>query len=188
MRFAVLASASLCILLAACGSSGTGQASNAQANMADDASPAASESAMSNGIRTLGPAPSKDAALKIMHERHEAMEGLGKAMKALHRELESSKPDIGAVRAQTSTMASTGAKIPSFFPAGTGPDVGETRAKPEIWNQQELFIRRSSEYLAAARAIDAAAKAGDLNKVMALHDNVDKACKACHDPFRAPKH
>jgi cytochrome c556 len=27
-----------------------------------------------------------------------------------------------------------------------------------------------------------------VNKVMALHDNVDKACKACHDPFRAPEH
>ena len=28
----------------------------------------------------------------------------------------------------------------------------------------------------------------DMNKVMALHENVDKACKACHDPFRAPEH
>ena len=58
----------------------------------------------------------------------------------------------------------------------------------EIWQQHDLFVRRSNEYAAAARAIDAAAKAGDLNKVMALHENVDKACKACHDPFRAPEH
>jgi cytochrome c556 len=27
-----------------------------------------------------------------------------------------------------------------------------------------------------------------VSKVMALHENVDKACKACHDPFRGPEH
>ena len=122
-----------------------------------------------------------------MHEREEMMEGLGKAMKTLHRELDSGKPDINVVRAQTATMASAAAKIPSLFPAGTGPDVGKTRAKPEIWRQQELFVRKSKDYLAAAQAINNAARAGDLNRVMAMHENVDKACKACHDPFRAPK-
>ena len=131
--------------------------------------------------------PSKDQALAIMHDRHEAMEGLGKAMKTLHRELDSAKPNVNAVRAQTSTMAAAGAKIPALFPSGTGPDVGKTRAKPEIWKQQDLFVRRSKEYLAAAQALDAAARAGDMNKVMALHESVDKACKACHDPFRAPE-
>ena len=136
----------------------------------------------------LAAAPTREQALKIMHDRHEAMEGLGKAMKALHRELASSTPDINVVRAQTSTMAATAAKIPAFFPAGTGPDAGKTRAKPEIWKQQDLFIRKAKDFLAAAHAIDGAAKAGDLSRVMALHDNVDKACKGCHDPFRAPEH
>ena len=87
----------------------------------------------------LAAAPTKDQALKIMHERHEAMEGLGKAIKTLHRELDASKPDIDVIRAQTSTMAADGAKIPSWFPAGTGPDVGKTGAKAEIWKQQDVF-------------------------------------------------
>ena len=178
MRVASIATASLCVFVAACGGPETSQANNSQANKT--AAPA-------NAMVLLAAAPTKDQALKIMHERHEAMEGLGKAMKTLHRELDSGNPDINVIRAQTSTMAATAAKIPSFFPAGTGPDVGKTRAKPEIWRQQDLFIRRAKEYLAAAQAIDAAAKAGDVNKVMALHDGVDKACKACHDPFRAPK-
>jgi cytochrome c556 len=85
-------------------------------------------------------------------------------------------------------MAATAAKIPGYFPPGTGPDVGKTRAKPEIWQKRDVFIEKSREFLAAAQAIDAAAKAGDVNMVMAAHDKVDKACKACHDPFRAPKH
>jgi cytochrome c556 len=123
-----------------------------------------------------------------MHDRHEAMEGLGKAMKALHRALDSSPPDVNVVRSQTAIMAATAPKIPALFPAGTGPDVGKTRAKPEIWKQHDLFIRKAKDFVAAAQTIDAAAKSGDMNKVMALHENVDKACKACHDPFRAPEH
>ena len=61
-------------------------------------------------------------------------------------------------------------------------------AKPEIWQKQDVFVQKARDYLAAAQAIDAAARSGDLNKVMAVHEKVDKACKACHDPFRAPEH
>jgi cytochrome c556 len=190
MRVALIAVASACVPLTACGGPQTSQANNAQANISNTAQPpaTANASATTNPMLMLATAPPKDQALKIMHDRHEAMEGLGKAMKALHRELESGKPDINVVRQQTSNMASTSAKIPGFFPAGTGPDVGKTRAKPEIWKQQDLFLRKAKDFQAAAQVIDAAAKAGDLNKVMASHDAVDKACKACHDPFRAPEH
>ena len=123
-----------------------------------------------------------------MHERHEGMEAIGKAMRNLHRQLDSANPDINVIRAQTSAMASAGGKIPGWFPAGTGPDVGKTRAKAEIWTQHDLFLRKAKDYAAAAQAVNAAAKAGDLNKVMALHETLDKACKACHQPFRAPEH
>jgi len=187
MRIVMFAAAGACIFLACCGGPQKSQANNARANISSD-SPDANSAAPSNAMVMLAAAPTKDQALKIMHARHEAMEGLGKAIKTLHRELDARKPDINVIRAQTSTMAADGAKIPSWFPAGTGPDVGKTRAKAEIWKQQDVFARKAKDYAAAAQAIDAAAKAGDVNKVMALHENVDKACKACHDPFRAPEH
>ena len=166
------------------------QANNTQANISNSASPpaTANASATTNSMVMLAAAPSKDQALQIMKQRHDAMEGVGKAMKQLHRGLDATPPDVNSVRAQTAIMASTAAKIPSLFPAGTGPDVGKTRAKPEIWKQQSLFLKKSKDFLAAALALDAAAKTGDMNKVMALHEDVDKACKACHDPFRAPEH
>jgi cytochrome c556 len=187
MRFVLFAAASACVILSACGGSETSQANNAQANIDNDASPPAEANSTGNAMVMLAAPPTRAQALKVMHDRHEAMEGLGKAMKTLHRALDSSPADINAVRAQTSIMASTAAKIPGMFPGGTGPDVGKTRAKAEIWKQPELFVQKSKDYLAAAQAIDAAARAGDLTKVMMLHDRVDKACKACHDPFRAPK-
>src|SRR5438309_2299138 len=119
------------LLLSACGGPQTSQGNNAQANISNDSRDVNQATGSNMEARlSLG-----DAA-KIMHDRHEAMEGLGKAMKDLHRELDSSNPDINVIRAQTATMASTAAKIPSFFPAGTGPDAGKTRAKPDIWTQK----------------------------------------------------
>jgi cytochrome c556 len=187
MRIAVLAVTSAAIFLGGCGGPQS-QANNSSANIGNSASPpaTANSSETTDNMVMLAVAPNRDQALKIMHDRHEAMEGLGKAMKTLHRALDAG--DINTVRAQTAIMAVAGPKIPGLFPPGTGPDVGKTRAKPEIWKQQELFLRRSREFASAALAIDAAAKAGDLNKVMALHDDVDKACDACHKPFRAPEH
>ena len=185
MRIAPFALGFGLVVLSGCGGPESSQGNNAQANIGTGAhSP---PTAKASTAMPTAPA-SKEDALKIMHERHEGMEGLGKAMKALHRELESGKPDINVIRQQTSTMASTAAKIPAWFPPGAGPDVGKTRAKPEIWKQPDVFLRKARAYRAAAQAIDSAAKAGDLNKVMASHDGVDKACKACHDPFRAPEH
>jgi cytochrome c556 len=190
MRIAVLAASAAVAFLGGCGGPQTSQANNAQANISNSASPpaTANASATTNSMVMLAAAPSKDQALQIMKQRHDAMEGLGKAMKQLHRGLDATPPDVNSVRAQTAIMASTAAKIPSLFPAGTGPDVGKTRAKAEIWKQQPLFLKKSKDVVAAALALDAAAKSGDMNKVMALHEDVDKACKACHDPFRAPEH
>ena len=196
MRFVSLC-ACACIALSGCNWK-AGQANSAQGNISRDSRPPATakESQVTPGVANgagnamamLAVAPSRDQALKIIHDRHEAMEGLGKAMKALHRELESGNPDINVVRQQTSAMATTAAKIPSLFPAGTGPDAGKTRAKAEIWSQQKLFLQKARDFQRAAQTIDAAAKTGDFNKVMASHDATDKACKACHDPFRAPEH
>ena len=190
MRIALLAASAAAAFLGGCGGPQSSQTNNSQANISNSASPppTANASATTNSMVMLAAAPSKDQALQIMKQRHDAMQQLGKAMKELHRGLDASPPDANAIRAQTAIMAATAAKIPAMFPGGTGPDVGKTRAKPEIWKQQGLFLRRAKEYQAAALAIDAAAKAGDMNKVMALHENVDKACKACHDPFRAPEH
>jgi cytochrome c556 len=191
MRIAVLAATAAAAFLSGCGGPETSQANNTQANISNSASPPATANAgttTTNSMLMLAAAPSKDQALKIMHDRHEAMEGLGKAMKALHRGLDATPPDVNSVRTQTAIMASTAAKVPGMFPAGTGPDIGKTRAKPEIWKQQALFLKKSKDYVAASQALDAAARAGDMNKTMALHEDVDKACKACHDPFRAPEH
>jgi cytochrome c556 len=135
----------------------------------------------------LGPAIAAGEAKALMHERHEGMEAIGDAFKLVNRELKGGNPDIGAIRKAAADIADRAVKSASWFPPGTGPDVGKTRAKAEIWQKPEDFAAKDAAFLPAAQAFKAAADAGDLNAMKAKAGELGKACKACHDPYRAPE-
>jgi hypothetical protein len=46
----------------------------------------------------IGAAPGRDQALKIMHERHEGMEMIGKTTKAINREHSGASPNLATLR------------------------------------------------------------------------------------------
>jgi len=75
---------------------------------------------------------SKQTALKIMHERHEGMEAIGKANKVLRREISAEAPNVAEIRTSANAIAGLAAKSSHWFPQGTGPDVAKTGAKPEV--------------------------------------------------------
>jgi len=192
MRLKFIAASVACLSLAACGGWKSGQANNAQANISQDSRPpaTANSSAVTNGTGSNGmvmlDAPlSKDRALAVMHERHEGMEGLGKATKAIGRELKSSSPNLGAIRASAKAITSFAPKVASLFPAGTGPDVGKTRAKPDIWQNRQDFAAKAGDLHKAAQAFGAAVQGSDVNAINSSFANLGKTCKACHDKYRA---
>ena len=131
---------------------------------------------------------SKGKALAVMHARHEGMEAIGKNNKALHRELSSSSPFMPTVRSSAANIASLSAKASGWFPAGTGPDVGKTGAKPEIWQNQADFIAKLRNFQAAATAMNAAAAGADVDAMKARFGAMNQACKACHDKYRSEMH
>jgi hypothetical protein len=53
---------------------------------------------------------SQDAALKVMHDRHEGMESIGKANRDLRRELTSDTPNMATVRAAASQVSNLAGK------------------------------------------------------------------------------
>jgi cytochrome c556 len=130
---------------------------------------------------------SHDKALAVMKQRHDAMESRGDATKAVHNALQAAKPDLGAIRAAGAKVDALAPKLLSLFPAGTGPDVGKTRAKPEIWQKPEDFANKAHDFGVAANQFDVAAKSGDLAQINATFGALGKACKACHDLYRAPE-
>ena len=170
-------------LLTACGDKGAEQ--NAPAASNDVTTTAAAAPDAKNAV--LGPAIAADQAKALMHERHEGMEAIGDAFKLVNRELKGDNPDIAAIRKAAAEIADGAAKAPGWFPPGTGPDIGKTRAKAEIWQKPEDFPAKDAPFLPAALAFKAAADAGDLNAIKAKAGELGKACKACHDPYRTPE-
>ena len=131
---------------------------------------------------------SKQAALKIMRERHEGMEAIGKANKLLRREVTSETPNLAAIRSASRTIATLAARCSRWFPKGTGPETGKTGAKPEIWQKPSAFSAEVREFQAASRALHQAAAQGNMAAVRSSHDRLRESCKTCHDTYRSDMH
>jgi cytochrome c556 len=133
----------------------------------------------------LGAAVTGEQAKKLMHDRHEGMEDIGDAMKLLTRELKSHSPNMEKVREGSGTIARLAPQVTGWFPPGTGPDVGKTRAKAEIWQKPDDYVAKRTAFQQAAQAFNAAAQGSDLAAIRNAHGDLGKSCKACHDPYRA---
>jgi cytochrome c556 len=127
-------------------------------------------------------------AAQVMHERHEGMEVIGKSFKALHREFDSSSPSVPTVKASAAQIANLAKRSSGWFPAGTGPDVGKTGAKPEIWQSPQDFAARLAAFQKASLVFNAAAASGDMNAAKARYADLGGTCKACHDKYRTEMH
>jgi cytochrome c556 len=178
MRRLLAATATLA-LLAACDVQSGNVAENApESAEATENSPAA------NAAAPLGEPVAREAALKLMHDRHENMESIGDAVKVTGRTLKSDSPDLTLIRSSAAKIAELAPNVPSWFPPGSGPDVGETHAKPEIWQKPEDFAAKARDMNAAAQAFHAAAQAGDMAAINERFAALGKTCKACHDVYR----
>jgi cytochrome c556 len=126
----------------------------------------------------------KNKALAIMHERHEGMEKIGDTNKLLRREIASSSPFMPTIRSGAATIARLSKRASGWFPAGTGPDIDKTGAKPEIWQKPQDFAAKMRDFQAAAQLFDAAAKSGDVNAIKGRYTAMLRTCSACHDGYR----
>jgi cytochrome c556 len=189
MRFVTFAAVSACVLLAACGDWKSGQANSAQANISKDSRPpeTANSSAVvpSNDMTMLAVPVARDRALVIMKERHDGMHAIGDATKAISRELKGATPDNATLRLNAAKIAMESRAATKWFPAGTGPDIAKTRAKPEIWQTPEDFAAKLRNFQAAAGAFNAATHGSDVDAMKARFADLGGTCKACHDKYRA---
>ena len=130
----------------------------------------------------------REAALQLMKERHDQMEDIGDATKLVGRELKQGQPNVAAIQGAAGNVAALAPQVIGWFPAGTGPDVGETHALPAIWEKPEDFAAKARDFESAAKAFDAAAKSGDLTSINTTFGSLGKTCKACHDLYRSKDH
>lgn len=93
------------------------------------------------------------------------------------------KPFDKATVANDAAIVEMMSKLPwQAFPAGS--DVPESKAKPEIWKEQDKFKAGSEKMQADVAKLSAAAKSGDLNQIKTAFGAAGQTCKSCHDNFR----
>ena len=68
---------------------------------------------------------------------------------------------------------------------GEGTDMGETKAKADIWKQAASFKEHSDKFQAEALKLAAAAKTGKEDAFKAAFTATAGTCKSCHDDFRS---
>ncbi len=87
---------------------------------------------------------------------------------------------VAADNAEIATMMS---KLP-FAGFIDGTDKGDTKAKPEIWTEQDKFKAAASKMQDAMEKLNVAAKTGNVDTLKAAAGAVGQACKGCHDTYR----
>ncbi len=118
--------------------------------------------------------------------RHEHYEKLGEDFKAV-RDNSRGTPDWVVLEKAAASIEEATVDQMQWFPAGTGPEAGKTRAMPEIWSKPAEFAAARKMFADRAPALTAAVKAKDAEAVGKAFREVGGACKNCHDNFRAPE-
>jgi len=149
---------------------------------------AASNSVAASAEARTPPKLTHDQALALMKQRNDNMKAMGDAAGKVGKSFQSGNPDLNVIRQAAAQIASLAPKVVSWFPAGTGPNVGKTRAKAEIWQKPEDFASKAHDLSQAATDFNDAAKLGDMNRIKVTFGAMGKTCKACHDLYRAPEH
>ena len=149
---------------------------------------AASNSVAASAETRTPPKLTHDQALALMKQRSDNMKAMGDAAGKVGKSFQSGSPDLNVIKQAAAQIASLAPKVVSWFPAGTGPDVGKTRAKAEIWQKPEDFASKAHDFSQAAMDFNDAAKLGDMNRIKVTFGAMGKSCKACHDLYRAPEH
>jgi cytochrome c556 len=123
---------------------------------------------------------------EIQKTRHEGYEALGEAFKAV-RDNSRGTPDWAALEKAVKVVQKTSVDQANWFPKGSGPEAGKTRALPEIWSKPADFAAAQKAFSDKAPALAAAITAKNADALGKAFKELGGTCKNCHDSFRAPE-
>lgn len=93
-------------------------------------------------------------------------------------------PFDAKVAAESAAIADFMAKLP-WAAFGPETDLGETKAKPEIWSNKAKFDDYAKKMQTEMSKLAVAAKSGKLDGIKLAVNATGETCKACHDDFRS---
>jgi cytochrome c556 len=92
-------------------------------------------------------------------------------------------PYDAKMAAEHASVLEAVAKLP-WQAFGPGTDVGDTRAKPEIWREQAKFNEAANKMQVEVGKVVIAGKSGNLDSLKQVFGGAAQSCKACHDAYR----
>ena len=124
---------------------------------------------------------------KARHEHYERFCGYTRALTVVRDEMNASSPDFAALQKNAEIVNEASVNQQQWFPKGTGPEAGKTRALPEIWSKPADFEAAQKMLADRAPKLLAAVKSKDVDAVKGAFKETGGACKNCHDTFRSPE-
>ncbi|MCS6924498.1 MAG: cytochrome c [Candidatus Binatia bacterium] len=124
-----------------------------------------------------------DEQADVIGFRTYLMANIGDNAKELNDKLKAGAVAAAKVNAQAIALHAT--RIPALFPAGSVS--GTSRAKEEIWQQWDDFVKISRLLQDEASQLGVTVANGSAEAASAQARKVFAACKSCHDQFRKPE-
>lgn len=136
------------------------------------------------GIICLGiaTAQARDAAKGIIKYRRNVMKSHAAHIGAISSVVKGQVPYVDHVAVHASALQGTSKLILQLFPEGSG--TGETRAKPEIWQQWSEFEQAAKRLQKETAKLVQLAESEDIKQMTPQFIAVGKACSGCHKAFR----
>ena len=120
------------------------------------------------------------AQADVIAERKANFKANAAAMKAIRAALGAN--DFETVVTQATTIAKWAKVMPNYFPANS--DVGDTKARPDIWMDFDDFKRSASKNEKAALELISIANKGDMSSTINAIKQLGVSCKSCHNNFK----
>ncbi|WP_029010195.1 c-type cytochrome [Azospirillum halopraeferens] len=136
---------------------------------------------------SMAPALAADPLAQVK-ERETLMKKLGGGMKAVGGFVKNEGPTAADVQAAAAAITEVSTVDPrTVFPEGTAIGVGDSEAKPELWQNWTTAEGYWNDLKPAAEQLTAAAGSGDRAQVARAMQAVGKVCQTCHEDFRLKK-
>jgi|TARA_B100001939_G_scaffold16841_1_gene14071 cytochrome c556 len=120
------------------------------------------------------------AKADVIAERKANFKANAAAMKAINAALGGG--DFDAAITQATTIADWARVMPDYFPENS--DMGDTKARADIWMDFDGFKSRASANEKAALTLISTAKTGDVSATIGALKQLGGTCKSCHDNFK----
>lgn len=116
----------------------------------------------------------------VITERKENFRANVKSLKLIQPAIQDG--DRETIINEAEAIARWAKAMPEFFPNGS--DMGDTKARPEIWENWDDFLAKSAANQDAAETLASLAAVGDDDALPGAFGALSKTCGDCHNLYK----